>query len=77
MEDIAEILLFVGRTAPGQLEGAALQGIVMFLIVFVASPSHIRNPYLRSKLAEVRLLFTLDASSSATLHACPMFTLNA
>ena len=53
MEDIAEILLYVGRTAPAQLEGSTLQGIVMFLIVFVASPNHIRNPYLRSKLAEV------------------------
>ena len=53
MEDIAEILLYVGRTAPAQLDGSSLQGIVMFLIVFVASPHHIRNPYLRSKLAEV------------------------
>ena len=54
VEDIAEVLLYVGRTAPAQLEGSTLQGIVMFLIVFVASPNHIRNPYLRSKLAEVR-----------------------
>ena len=54
MEDIVEILIFVARTAPQMLDTEPMEGVVMFLIAFLASSSHIRNPYLRSKLAEVR-----------------------
>ena len=53
VENIAEVLLFVARVAPQQLDGEPMEGVVMFLIAFLASAQHIRNPYLRSKLAEV------------------------
>lgn len=54
VEDIAEFLLYIGRYKPRVLEGARLEEIAMFLVVFLASPEYVRNPYLRSKLAEVR-----------------------
>ena len=55
MECVAEMLLWVARVTPQQLDGEPMEGVVMFLIAFLASDSHIRNPYLRSKLAEVPL----------------------
>ncbi|KAK9806446.1 hypothetical protein WJX73_007867 [Symbiochloris irregularis] len=57
VEDTAELLLYLGRYKPRELEGARLEEIALFLLVFLASPQHVRNPYLRSKLAEVLLVW--------------------
>ena len=81
MEDMAELLLHLGRYRPQVLEGERLEELAMFLLVFLASPDHVRNPYLRSKLAEVPLpppffviphplLRPCSCSTRLCVHAC-------
>jgi hypothetical protein len=36
------------------LENSVADELLTFITVFVGSPAHIRNPYLRAKLVEVR-----------------------
>eukprot|EP00127_Corallochytrium_limacisporum_P006751 Clim_evm21s235 gene=Clim_evmTU21s235 len=53
VEDVAEFLLFLAKAHFWDiLNGQPHQDIMSFLIYFLCSSTHIKNPYLRAKLAE-------------------------
>ncbi|XP_057769616.1 probable ubiquitin conjugation factor E4 [Salvia miltiorrhiza] len=52
VEDTMELLIFASRI-PRALDGVMLDDFMNFIIMFMASPEYIRNPYLRSKMVEV------------------------
>ncbi len=53
MEDLCELLLYVGQAAPKSLEGLQLEEIMVFMVVFMGSPGYVNNPFSRSRIAEV------------------------
>jgi len=52
VEDTMELLSFASRI-PEALDGVLLDDFMNFIILFMASPEYIRNPYLRAKMVEV------------------------
>ncbi|CAN4082649.1 unnamed protein product [Withania somnifera] len=52
VEDAMELLIFASRI-PRALDGVSLDDFMNFIIMFMASPEYIRNPYLRAKMVEV------------------------
>ncbi|PWA83692.1 U-box domain-containing protein [Artemisia annua] len=52
VEDVMELLIFASRI-PRALDGVKLDEFMNFIIMFMASPEYIRNPYLRAKMVEV------------------------
>ncbi|KAL5582220.1 hypothetical protein UlMin_014662 [Ulmus minor] len=52
LEDAMELLIFASRI-PKALDGVVLDEFMNFIIMFMASPDYIRNPYLRAKMVEV------------------------
>lgn len=52
VEDTMELLIFASRI-PKALDGFFLDDFMNFIIMFMASPEYIRNPYLRAKMVEV------------------------
>ncbi|XAR71279.1 Ubiquitin--protein ligase [Bertholletia excelsa] len=52
VEDAMELLIFASRI-PRALDGVLLDDFMNFIIMFMASPNYIRNPYLRAKMVEV------------------------
>lgn len=52
VEDAMELLIFASRI-PKALDGIVLDDFMNFIIMFMASPEYIRNPYLRAKMVEV------------------------
>ncbi|KAK6798609.1 hypothetical protein RDI58_006312 [Solanum bulbocastanum] len=52
VEDTMELLIFASRI-PRALDGVLLDDFMNFIIMFMASPEYIRNPYLRAKMVEV------------------------
>ena len=53
VDDLCEFLLYVGQTAPKSLEGLQLEEILVFMVVFMGSPGYVKNPFVRSRIAEV------------------------
>ncbi|XP_004304262.1 PREDICTED: probable ubiquitin conjugation factor E4 [Fragaria vesca subsp. vesca] len=52
VEDAMELLIFASRM-PKAFQGILLDEFMNFIIMFMASPEYIRNPYLRAKMVEV------------------------
>ncbi|XVF60625.1 hypothetical protein PTKIN_Ptkin08bG0063200 [Pterospermum kingtungense] len=52
VEDAMELLIFASRI-PKALDGVLLDDFMNFIIMFMASPQFIKNPYLRAKMVEV------------------------
>ncbi|CAA3017415.1 probable ubiquitin conjugation factor E4 [Olea europaea subsp. europaea] len=52
VEDTMELLIFASRI-PRALDGIVLDDFMNFIIMFMASPDYVRNPYLRAKMVEV------------------------
>ncbi|KAF3444825.1 hypothetical protein FNV43_RR14518 [Rhamnella rubrinervis] len=52
VEDALELIIFASRI-PKALDGVLLDDFMNFIIMFMASPDYIRNPYLRAKMVEV------------------------
>ncbi|GFY84878.1 U-box domain-containing protein [Actinidia rufa] len=52
VEDAMELLIFASRI-PKALDGVILDDFMNFIIMFMASPDFVRNPYLRAKMVEV------------------------
>ncbi|KAJ4826306.1 E3 ubiquitin-protein ligase pub1 [Turnera subulata] len=52
VEDAMELLIFASRI-PKALDGVLLDDFMNFIIMFMGSPTYIRNPYLRAKMVEV------------------------
>ncbi|XP_062106567.1 probable ubiquitin conjugation factor E4 isoform X2 [Humulus lupulus] len=65
VEDAMELLIFASRI-PKALDGVLLDDFMNFIIMFMASPNYIRNPYLRAKMVEVLNCWMPRRSSSVT-----------
>ncbi|KAG0567242.1 hypothetical protein M758_7G160400 [Ceratodon purpureus] len=52
VEDAMELLLFASRI-PKALDGVILDEFMSFIVMFMGSPLHVKNPYLRAKMVEV------------------------
>ncbi|KAK8933685.1 putative ubiquitin conjugation factor E4 [Platanthera zijinensis] len=52
IEDAMDLLILTSRI-PRALDGFLLDEFLNFIIMFMASPSYIKNPYLRAKMVEV------------------------
>lgn len=52
MEDLGELLLWVGRARPDLVEPRRMEDFMVFATVFLGSPSCVRNAYLRGKMVE-------------------------
>ena len=68
MEDLLEVLMHITQHTPAVLEGARMEEVLMFLVVFLNSPEHVRNPYLRGKMVEVGAMAA--PLPSVKLEAC-------
>ncbi|CAL5370702.1 unnamed protein product [Camellia sinensis] len=64
VEDAMELLIFASRI-PKALDGVSLDDFMNFIIMFMASPDFIRNPYLRAKMVEVLNCWMPRRSSSS------------
>lgn len=53
VDDLCELMLYVGQTSPKALEGLQLQEIMTFMVVFMGSPGYVKNPFVRSRISEV------------------------
>ena len=53
VDDLCELLLYVGHTSPKSLEGLHLEEIMTFMVVFMGSPGYVKNPFVRSRISEV------------------------
>ena len=53
VDDLCELLLYVGQTSPKSLEGLQLEEIITFMVVFMGSPGCVKNPFVRSRISEV------------------------
>ncbi|CAN7141040.1 unnamed protein product [Brassica rapa subsp. narinosa] len=66
VEDAMELLIFASRI-PKALDGVLLDDFMNFIIMFMASPEYVRNPYLRAKMVEVlNCWMPRSSGSSAT-----------
>ncbi|CAA0820271.1 Probable ubiquitin conjugation factor E4 [Striga hermonthica] len=65
VEDAMELLIFASRI-PRALDGVMLDDFMNFIIMFMASPEYIRNPYLRAKMVEVLNCWMPRRSGSKT-----------
>ncbi|XP_010904932.1 probable ubiquitin conjugation factor E4 [Elaeis guineensis] len=52
VDDAVDLLILTSRI-PRALEGVVLDDFLNFIIMFMASPSYVKNPYLRAKMVEV------------------------
>ncbi|XP_022868548.1 probable ubiquitin conjugation factor E4 [Olea europaea var. sylvestris] len=65
VEDAMELLIFVSRI-PRALDGIILDDFMNFIIMFMASPEYVRNPYLRAKMVEVLNCWMPRSGSTTT-----------
>jgi len=66
VDDMIAFVLFVLRFSPDAISTSmAASSIVDFLVLFLGSNQHIKNPYLRSQLVEVLYEFSPDAERDA------------
>lgn len=68
VEDVMDLLIFASRI-PKALDGFFLDEFMNFIIMFMASPSYIRNPYLRAKMVEVLNCWMPHRSGSSATAA--------
>ncbi|KAJ8775019.1 hypothetical protein K2173_020023 [Erythroxylum novogranatense] len=64
VEDAMELLIFASRI-PKALDGVPLDDFMNFIIMFMASPTYVRNPYLRAKMVEVLNCWMPSRTSSS------------
>ena len=53
VEDMVDAFQFIGQITPQVLETAQLHEVIMCITALMGSTNYVKNPYLRSKLAEV------------------------
>ena len=75
VDDLCELMLYVGQHSPKSLEGLQVEEIMTFMVVFMGSPACLKNPFVRSRISEVpvtALMQTLncDLSSSHCSDGC-------
>jgi ubiquitin conjugation factor E4 B len=57
IEDIGDFLTFTTSVSPATVETEGVESFFDFVVTFIGSPSHVRNPHMRSKLADVLRAF--------------------
>ncbi|KAK9840736.1 hypothetical protein WJX81_001139 [Elliptochloris bilobata] len=67
VEDLLEVQQHITEHTPAVLEGARMEEVLMFLVVFLNSPQHVRNPYLRGKMVELLQLWMPNPEEEKTL----------
>lgn len=60
VEDLCEVVSWVGRTVPHILEGSKMEELVVFLTTLIGATSYVRNSWLRSQMAEVLHIWLPD-----------------
>ncbi|KAK1305799.1 putative ubiquitin conjugation factor E4 [Acorus calamus] len=68
VDDAMELLIYTSHI-PKTLDGFFLDDFMNFIIMFMASPSYIKNPYLRAKMVEVLKLWIPERSGSSATTA--------
>ncbi|CAG9460858.1 unnamed protein product [Pedinophyceae sp. YPF-701] len=53
VEDMCQVLLFVGRVRPQAVSSEVAADLMTFFVTFLGSSAYVRNPYLRAKMVEV------------------------
>ncbi|GKU97323.1 hypothetical protein SLEP1_g10485 [Rubroshorea leprosula] len=66
VEDVLELLIY-GARIPKVLDGIPLDDFLNFIIMFMASPNYIKNPYLRAKMVEVLNCWMPRGSGSSAM----------
>ena len=56
-----EIAVYIGQHAPHLAAGQQMEDLIIALIVFQGSPAYVKNPFLRSRMAEVSSLCKLGS----------------
>ncbi|KAL6205243.1 hypothetical protein ACLB2K_022505 [Fragaria x ananassa] len=67
VEDAMELLIVASQLIPKAFSGVLLDDFMNFIVMFMASPEYIRNPYLRSKMVQVLNCLMHGSRSSAAL----------
>uniref|UniRef100_A0A0D6R1N6 RING-type E3 ubiquitin transferase n=1 Tax=Araucaria cunninghamii TaxID=56994 RepID=A0A0D6R1N6_ARACU len=66
VDDAMELLLFSSRI-PKALDGVILDDFLNFIIMFMANPLYIKNPYLRAKMVDVLNAWMPEKSKSSAM----------
>lgn len=74
VEDAMELLLFSSRI-PRALDGVILDEFMSFIVMFMGSSLHIKNPYLRAKMVEVLNAWMPQKSSYSPILGSSMASL--
>ncbi len=53
LEDLVEVAVYIGQHVPHLAAGQQMEDLIIALIVFQGSPAYVKNPFLRSRMAEV------------------------
>lgn len=55
IEDMAEFMITITHMHPDLLQANSqgLDGLMLFMVVFIGSPTYLKNPWLRSKLTDI------------------------
>lgn len=48
-----EVAVYIGQHVPHLAAGQQMEDLIIALIVFQGSPAYVKNPFLRSRMAEV------------------------
>jgi len=75
-EDLAEYITSLRQFMPQELPSTSeLEPLVRLGVMFLASPTHVKNPYLRAKFLELLLLFTPQEESKNSSFGNPFQTM--
>lgn len=74
VEDAMELLLVLSRI-PKALDGVILDEFMSFIVMFMGSPLHVKNPYLRAKMVEVLNAWMPQKSSYSPMLGSSMASL--
>ncbi|KAI3840361.1 hypothetical protein MKX03_005857 [Papaver bracteatum] len=69
VDDAMELLIFASEVMPEKLDHVLLNDFTNFIIMFVASPNHVRNPFLRAKMVTVLNCFPKRTDSNSTVFS--------
>ncbi|KAL6202593.1 hypothetical protein ACLB2K_026301 [Fragaria x ananassa] len=67
VEDAMELLIVASQLIPKAFSGVLLDDFMNFIVMFMACPEYIRNPYLRLKMVQVLNCLMYGSQSSAAL----------
>lgn len=69
VDDLCELMLYVGQHSPKLLEGLQVEEIMTFMVVFMGSPACLKNPFVRSRISEVRVTALMQVLMNCMLSS--------